>query len=170
MEQERFITEKHTKARNSFRVLGPIFVVGGLICMVIAAVDFFTLSMFEEPRFFWLFFLAIPILFIGFVLSGLGYGGKVAKYQAREYAPVAKDTFNYLAKETSSGVTEISQAVNRGRQTTTNQLSCPHCQKQNSADAKFCDGCGGKLAKVCASCGDVNKSDAHFCDECGARL
>ncbi|WP_156321484.1 hypothetical protein [Halalkalibacter akibai] len=46
--------------------------------MIVAFIDFFTADFFREPRFFGLFFVAMPFLFVGISLSGLGYGGTVA--------------------------------------------------------------------------------------------
>lgn len=94
MRKENFVTEQHKKTRSFFRTLGPVLLVIGAICLIAALVDFFTLQGFEEPKLFWLFFVALPFLFIGFVLTGLGYGATVARYESREYAPVAKDTLN----------------------------------------------------------------------------
>lgn len=138
MGQEKFKPEEHRKTRSIFRIIGPVMLCIGAVCMVVAAIDFFTLELFEEPKNFWLFFVGMPIIFFGFVLSGLGFGGSIAKYQSREYAPVAKDTFNYLAKETTPGLQEISKALQQGdspKQTST----CNNCYEQNPFDAKFCN-------------------------------
>jgi hypothetical protein len=42
--------------------------------------------------------------------------GKVARYSAAELAPVAKDTFNYVAKESSEGVSSIAKSIKQGPQ------------------------------------------------------
>ncbi|MFN7251407.1 MAG: zinc ribbon domain-containing protein [Anaerobacillus sp.] len=166
MGQEKFIPEQHLKKRSLFRFLGPIFLLIGLGCMIIAFIDFFTLQGFEEPKYFWLFFVGMPFLFVGFSMSGLGYGSSVAKYQSREYAPVVKDTFNYLAKETTSGVVEVSKAIQQGSSFTQSTI-CHSCHQQNDIHAKFCVECGEKLAKVCSRCKKVNINEARFCNECG---
>ena len=44
----------------------------------------------------------------------MGYLGKVARYTSQELAPVGKDTFNYMAKETKEGVTDMSEAFFEG--------------------------------------------------------
>ncbi|MCT8136733.1 zinc ribbon domain-containing protein [Anaerobacillus sp. CMMVII] len=137
--------------------------------MLVALVDFFTIQGFEEPKFFWLFFVAIPFIFSGFVVSGLGYGGTVAKYQSREYAPVAKDTFNYLAKETTSGVKDITNAIQQGVGSK-QELTCHSCQHPNASHAKFCSECGEKLAQVCGQCEQVNSQEAKYCNSCGNTL
>lgn len=170
MGKDKFIPEEHNKARSFFRVIGPISLIIGISCMIIAFVDFFKgMQGFGGPSLFWLFFVGMPLIFVGFSLSGMGYGSAIAKYEAREYAPVAKDTFNYLAKETASGVNEISKAIQQGSAPTP-MLTCPNCQHQNDFDAKFCDECGEKLVQVCPSCNEVNANDARFCDQCGTFL
>jgi class 3 adenylate cyclase/tetratricopeptide (TPR) repeat protein len=49
-------------------------------------------------------------------------------------------------------------------------MSCPVCQRENPADARFCNGCGQPLARICAACARENPPDASFCAGCGARL
>lgn len=50
------------------------------------------------------------------------------------------------------------------------------CGQVNSADAKFCAGCGKPLEapqqpaeRVCVSCGGALAEDAQFCPNCGAK-
>ncbi|QOY35515.1 double zinc ribbon domain-containing protein [Anaerobacillus isosaccharinicus] len=169
MGKKEFIPEQHIKTRSLFRVLGPLFVIVGAACMLVAFIDFFTLQGFEEPKYFWLFFVGMPFLFIGFSLSSLGYGATVAKYQSREYAPVAKDTFNYLAKETTTGVKEIANAVQQESPSKL-AITCHSCHHENVMNAKFCNGCGDKLAQVCRSCQQENIPSARFCNHCGTTL
>jgi len=168
MRKEKFISDQHKKARSFFRILGPALLVIGAICLIVASIDFFTLQGFEEPKLFWLFFVALPVIFFGFVLTGLGFGGAVAKYQSREYAPVAKDTFNYLATKTTSGVKEISKAVHEG--TSANSITCPKCNEKNPNHAKFCNYCGEQLGKICPQCEQENTIDALYCNHCGESL
>ncbi|RXJ04341.1 hypothetical protein DS745_02855 [Anaerobacillus alkaliphilus] len=168
MDNNKFVSEKHVKARGTFRLFGPLLILVGAGCMLVAFIDFFTLGPFEEPTLFWLFFLAMPFLFIGVVLSNLGYGGTVAKYQSREYAPVVKDTFNYLAKETKSGVKEVANAIQSGG--TNSSITCRICDHDNPTNANFCNGCGEKLAQRCKKCDQINVSGARFCNHCGGTL
>ena len=32
-------------------------------------------------------------------------------------------------------------------------MKCPKCQRANTIDAKFCEGCAAALARACANCG-----------------
>ncbi|MBM6618775.1 zinc ribbon domain-containing protein [Bacillus suaedaesalsae] len=169
MKSDKFITDEHVKTRTLFRFLGPVVFIGGLLCMIIAFIDFFSLQPFEEPEKFWLFFVGMPVSFVGFILTGFGYGSTVAKYQAREYAPVAKDTFNYLAKETSEGLSVISKSVKQDP-SLQQHVTCPRCQNQNAATSNFCDECGTSLVQACKSCNHVNDHDARFCTNCGTKL
>ncbi|MGV3466540.1 MAG: double zinc ribbon domain-containing protein [Heyndrickxia sp.] len=168
MKKEKFITEQHNKTRSFFRILGPALLVIGAICIIMAFIDFFTLQELEEPKLFWLFFVALPVIFLGFVLSGFGFGGAVAKYQSREYAPVAKDTFNYMATNTTSAVKEISNAIQEG--TSTYSITCSQCNEENPNHAKYCNYCGEKLGKTCPQCEQENTIDALFCNHCGESL
>lgn len=145
MNKKTFITEEHLKRRKIFRILGPIVLGFGILCIVIALVDFLTLDMFEEPKYFGLFFLGIPLTAVGFTLSSLGYGSEIAKYQTREMAPVVKDTFNYLAEETKDGVETIARAVQKGTSSVVEAKQCHYCNELNKIDAKFCNECGRSL-------------------------
>ncbi|QQZ08677.1 zinc ribbon domain-containing protein [Heyndrickxia vini] len=169
MRKEKFITEQHKKTRLFFRILGPALLVIGAICLIVALIDIFTLQGFEEPKFFWLFFVVMPFLFIGFLLTGVGYGGAIARFESREYAPVVKDTFNYLATETTSGIKEISKAIQDGANLTYS-MRCHKCNEENPIHAKFCSHCGGKLMQICPHCEEENTAGALYCNSCGKSL
>jgi tetratricopeptide (TPR) repeat protein/archaellum biogenesis ATPase FlaH len=51
-------------------------------------------------------------------------------------------------------------------------MKCPHCQAENTDNAKFCVDCGKELQTdvICPKCGHNNKSTAKFCEECGYSL
>ena len=49
-------------------------------------------------------------------------------------------------------------------------MQCPHCGKENPADARFCGGCGERLARTCPSCGHTNAPETRFCNACGHGL
>src|SRR5436309_6632549 len=46
-------------------------------------------------------------------------------------------------------------------------MKCPRCQQDHPAHARFCLGCGARLALACASCGTELPGDARFCLQCG---
>lgn len=50
------------------------------------------------------------------------------------------------------------------------KVTCPSCQAQCSATAKFCDNCGTPLIATCPSCGTQVKPGSKFCPECGQAL
>jgi class 3 adenylate cyclase len=45
-------------------------------------------------------------------------------------------------------------------------MTCPRCQQENPADARFCLACAAPLAARCASCGHPLPPGARFCTEC----
>lgn len=49
-------------------------------------------------------------------------------------------------------------------------MECAACGRGNDIDARFCAGCGARLANVCPSCGHENAGDASFCNRCGTSL
>jgi class 3 adenylate cyclase/tetratricopeptide (TPR) repeat protein len=46
-------------------------------------------------------------------------------------------------------------------------MTCPRCQQDNPPHARFCLGCGGRLALPCAACGAELPAGARFCLQCG---
>src|SRR4051794_34508557 len=46
-------------------------------------------------------------------------------------------------------------------------MQCPQCQHENREQAKFCEGCGIRLAVKCADCGTELGPNARFCSGCG---
>ncbi|OBK72686.1 nuclear transport factor 2 family protein [Mycobacterium sp. 1164985.4] len=51
-----------------------------------------------------------------------------------------------------------------------NRRTCSSCGTANEEDARYCEGCGGSLARVCATCGLEARATARFCRGCGAPL
>src|SRR5262245_42984535 len=49
-------------------------------------------------------------------------------------------------------------------------MKCPRCQRDNPAPARFCAGCGTRLAAACVACGAVLPTGARFCPQCGAAV
>jgi class 3 adenylate cyclase/tetratricopeptide (TPR) repeat protein len=46
--------------------------------------------------------------------------------------------------------------------------TCPNCQAEAPAGARFCSACGAVLSETCASCGAALPDGASFCSACGA--
>src|SRR5713101_6491362 len=46
-------------------------------------------------------------------------------------------------------------------------MQCPRCQQDNPPHARFCLGCGARLALSCGSCGAELPGGARFCLQCG---
>ena len=46
-------------------------------------------------------------------------------------------------------------------------MMCPRCQQDNPTHARFCLGCGARLALACGACGAELPGGARFCLQCG---
>jgi hypothetical protein len=135
----------YTGARNAMRLAGPIVFAIGLIFTIIGLASFFmSFGGFDPPRYFWCAFVGLPLLFVGGGLTQFGFMGAIARYFASQGAPVAGQTFNYLADETKDGVRTIAGAVGEGLRGGVGK-ACGRCQCVNDADAKFCKSCGAKF-------------------------
>ena len=49
-------------------------------------------------------------------------------------------------------------------------MTCPRCQHENRAQAKFCEECAAPLARTCPNCGAQASPIAKFCSECAHPL
>lgn len=179
--------QNHEKKKRVLRTLGPIVLGAGILCVVIAIADFLgagsrgmggfgPMSMnMHGPKYFGLFFLGAPLIFVGAIMCNFGYMRDVAKYASKEMAPVAKDTFNYMAAGTKEGVKNIASAIHEGvhgEQQSKGTYICPDCRASNDVDARFCKNCGKGIPqkRYCTRCGTENDRDARFCDSCGNSL
>jgi len=109
-------SKHHDKARNFFRVAGPVVLgIGGLF-MLVGLVSFFSAfgSHGGTPKYFWCLFVGMPLLFFGTVFCKVGYLGAALRYMASESAPVAADTANYTAEATKPGMKTVASALREG--------------------------------------------------------
>ncbi len=164
------INPGHSRVRGVLRTVGPILALAGVVCLAIAIIDFARAfgNMSHQPSRFWMFFLGLPLLFVGSTLSMFGFMGAVFRFAAQEQAPVAADTFNYVAGETQEGVRDVVSAIREGM--TDEAKVCRACGADNDASARFCDGCGERFERTCPACKTANGADAAFCDSCGSGL
>src|SRR5712664_2253559 len=49
-------------------------------------------------------------------------------------------------------------------------MRCPSCNRDNSGDASFCEGCGAKLELICPACKASVSPGARFCKKCGTAI
>ncbi|MCL2847545.1 MAG: SPFH domain-containing protein [Firmicutes bacterium] len=50
------------------------------------------------------------------------------------------------------------------------KITCPHCNAQIKAGARFCPECGKPPHELCPKCSKPTKPNARFCAECGQSL
>jgi hypothetical protein len=178
----------HAGSRGCLRTVGPLVLGVGVVLTAIGFISFSSaFGGSGMPRYFWCAFIGLPMTGIGGAITKFAYMGRIGRYVAGEMAPVAKDTFNYVAKGAAPGVKDIARAVGEGLAAGgaaggaggaaasgegRTLVRCHKCNKENDDKAKFCDECGTALAKTkpCPSCGEKNDPDARFCDECGKRF
>ena len=157
MSEEEKIDPGHLKVLKVLRTVGPILLVLGGLCMLVAFIDLVRVMMdiSDWPRFFWLFFVGGPLLFLGVAMTSTGYAGRIARFHAAQYAPVAKDTFNYMAEETQDGIKTVARSIAQGVQDAKEdvnedekaRLRCPACGFVETGNATYCSGCGKPLVK-----------------------
>jgi hypothetical protein len=114
-ELKRLQEPAQNSIRTTLRIIGPAIFLAGLLCIIVAGVSFFaSIGSFSSPRFFWLGFVGLPLMFVGGVLCQFGFMGAVFRFIAGESAPVAADTVNYMAEETKGAVETVAKAAAKG--------------------------------------------------------
>ena len=174
-DKQKAIHPRQESVRGALRLLGPVILAIGVLFVLVGGVDFFSKAgSAQMPTKFWCFFVGLPLLALGGTLTRLGFMGAVARYTVGEYAPVAKDTVNYMAEGTSDAVQDLAQAVGQGLAAGTGsaqapRVRCHKCNAGNDTGARFCSQCGTALLKTrpCSECSELNDPDARFCDNCG---
>ncbi|MCK9471906.1 MAG: zinc ribbon domain-containing protein [Bacilli bacterium] len=151
------------KLRKKLRRIGLTLTPIGGICIFIGFIDMFSEGF---PEIFWINFLGIFILFPGLVCLSYGYMGKVARYQAQEMAPIAKDTVNYMLDGTRDELSKTIGAVKGNNDV----IECMSCGEDNSSDSAYCNHCGQKLSISCTNCNTQNDADSKYCKKCGREL
>lgn len=133
---------RQEQVRTTARVLGPVLLLVAFALVATAFVDFFaSMDSFEEPDRFWMFFVAVPVLFVGGVLTQAGYVGTASRYVAGETMPVVKDSATYLSD--GRGIAGVGRTEEAAAAT---GPYCRQCGTRNDAEARFCDSCGQSLA------------------------
>lgn len=167
-------SKDHEQGRTFIRVIGGILlVIGGL--MFLNGISFFFSPFSGNPlNFIWAVF-GLPVIGFGLQLLTFGFMGKIARFQANEIAPVGKDTFNYVAKESKGSVQDLAQAIGaglRGESMKPLTHTCRRCGNKVTSEDRFCDQCGSSLAEVstCPVCHASHEADARFCPSCGNTL
>lgn len=152
MRDEEQLNPGHTAIRQTARVVGPLLMLAGVLFIAVALISFFSaFGTFEQPKYFWCFFVGAPLFALGSVITKVAFLGAIIRYVAGETAPVQKDTFNYMAHGVKSGVRDLSQAVSEGIRAGMQEPPagdgrfCPQCGKPVAVDAQFCSSCGCKL-------------------------
>ncbi|MGE7978982.1 zinc-ribbon domain-containing protein [Psychrobacillus sp. NPDC093200] len=110
------------------KFIGPIIMFAGICCLAIACFEFFTLEFFEEPQYFWLFFVGAPLIFFGFLLTGVGNYKKL------------KEINNEATREQMAAA---SKGWEEGQLKA--EVYCSNCGHPVGKSFKFCSECGSSL-------------------------
>lgn len=159
--------------KKKLRFWGPLLLgIGGLFITIAIADFFIAFNGMGMPTLGFLFFLAMPFLMAGAILTNFGYMGSVARFTASQVAPVAKDVTNYMIDGTKDQIIDLANGI-LGRDRPADpetKKTCYRCGEIANPGAKYCDKCGVELSKSCPKCQADNDGDASFCQRCGERL
>ena len=157
--------EKHEKNKRRLRIIGFILLAVGAVFTVIGFASFFgAMSGGGIPELFWCCFIGLPTLGFGGMLLSIGFHREIARYMAKEHAPV----INEAAKDISPAVKTVASAVKEGLSNESKRICS--CGAGNDSDSVFCKSCGKRLVSTCSACGAVVPSDAEYCPKCGSKI
>ncbi|GAB3861415.1 hypothetical protein GCM10028801_25540 [Nocardioides maradonensis] len=126
-----------TSVRTTFRILGPILAVVGLVVCISGFISFAHYDGDSAPLSQMGMFMGGFVLFaVGMGMARAGFLGVGLRYAAGEVAPVAKDGLEFLTA--GKGLGNLGVAAEGP--------FCRGCGTRNDATAKFCDNCGATLA------------------------
>jgi membrane protease subunit (stomatin/prohibitin family) len=100
---------------------------------------------------------------------GLAAGGAFGEMTSQMLTPMSGQSLQYIEPQPPVQ-SELSNSPRDSEHT--NTIECPSCKAENNQGAKYCHGCGNKLASekmYCNNCGVEMSNTAKFCNECGTR-
>ena len=110
------------------KIIGPAFMLIGIITSVVVFYKFFTADFYEVTNSFWLLFIAFPVIFVGFILTAFGFHKEITQ-------------------SNNDMLREQMKAVGEGlRQGLSEAKFCMKCGASIPLNANFCPECGSKQA------------------------
>lgn len=153
---------KHESTKKTIKIIGFICLIVGFVCTVIGMVSFFSSFMNNTvPTLFFMSFIGLPLLSVGFGLLIFGYRKEIMRYGKNESVPI----INEASKEVAPAIKNVVNAIKDS-----DGIECAYCHTLNEKDSKFCKSCGRSLVKICQNCHNEVANDAIYCDHCGKKL
>ena len=110
------------------KIVGPSLILLGIITTAILFYQFFTVELYEDLPPIGLLFLSLPTIFLGFILTGVGFSKEIRQ-----------NNLKYIREQ--------SQAVGEGlKEGFSDGKFCTNCGELVPKSAKFCAECGSKQA------------------------
>lgn len=155
---------RHESLKKKLKIGGTAVLAVGLVCTIVAFVNFFTVFGNPDagmPKLLFLGFIGMPLIAIGAIMLVFGFRREMGRFVKNESMPVVREA----AEELTPTIEDIASAVRGDGKT-----ECPHCHTANDANSKFCKSCGNPIAVTCPHCGQTVDGDSAFCKNCGKRL
>jgi hypothetical protein len=110
------------------KTFGVFLLLTGFGLLGFSMYDFFTLDTWEDPKYFWMGFVALPLIFIGFVLNGQ----RIQRAMFEQQKDNLRETMKVMGEGLREGLSPESKY-------------CPSCGKSVKSEDKFCSSCGKPL-------------------------
>ncbi len=157
--------------KKILRRIGVMVLGAGILLMIIGMINFFTAFVtLEEPTLFWMFFVSMPLLFIGVTCLGLSTQRTTSFKDEFQNRFEPRNPNNYQKEEPFKGTVNKEESNVNNEQTKGDKRVCSHCNNANPPRAMYCEQCGQQLTKMCVYCGEENSVNSRFCQKCGKEL
>lgn len=130
---------RHESLKKKLKIGGTAVLAVGLVCTIVAFVNFFTVFGNPDagmPKLFFLGFIGLPLIAIGAIMLVFGFHREMGRFVKNESMPVVREA----AEELTPTIEDIASAVRGDGKT-----ECPHCGQTVDGDSAFCKNCGKRL-------------------------
>jgi hypothetical protein len=110
------------------KFIGPFILFIGIAGLSFSLYDFFTSNSWEGPEYFWLGFVAMPVIFVGFILTAIAYRSKITKLDE----DLLRDKMRVIGQGLKEGFSNSGHF-------------CSNCGHEAERTAKYCSECGREL-------------------------
>lgn len=103
--------EQYKKTKKKINLIGVLLLCIGL---PLAIIGISTFIMYKKISFFFLTFLGMPMIFIGFFLIMTSHGREIYAFNAQQRMPIAKEGIEKMAPSVGTAAKEIAKGVKEG--------------------------------------------------------
>ncbi|WP_192797334.1 zinc ribbon domain-containing protein [Psychrobacillus glaciei] len=110
------------------KFIGPFIFLIGIAGLAFYFYDLFTSTSSEGPEYFWVGFVAMPVIFVGVILTAFAYRANITKLDE----DLLRNKMRVVGQGLKEGLSDSGHY-------------CSNCGHPSELDAKYCSECGKEL-------------------------